>query len=298
MNPPDIHDPNIPIIGEEVPKAPFRIALSMPSHQNVPSLFAYDLASMVGTTVSAFPEIELKAHMVHGTYIHTMRNDLAGYAIANDCTHMLWIDTDMRFPRDALLKLLRHNLPIVGINYSQRKVPNDFVAIKKMSHEKGKPAAKLWTREDSTGLEECEAIGFGLVLMNVGVYGALGPPPWFENYWQPDRERWMGEDVHFCKIAREAGFQIFVDHDLSKECAHIGEFEFKPAHAETYQQHIIDHKGEQDGADDLQRVEDGDRDVAESERPDDGRGGLHLVGGSEAETGPEDEAATDGDALG
>jgi hypothetical protein len=34
------------------------------------------------------------------------------------------------------------------------------------------------------------------------------------------------EDVFFCRKAREAGFDIVIDHDLSKQCAHLGDWEF------------------------------------------------------------------------
>jgi len=33
--------------------------------------------------------------------------------------------------------------------------------------------------------------------------------------------------VDFCLKAKKAGLEIWVDHDLSKECAHIGRLEYK-----------------------------------------------------------------------
>ena len=41
----------------------------------------------------------------------------------------------------------------------------------------------------------------------------------------------VGEDVYFCKLARERGFDVFVDHDLSKDCGHVGMLEYKTDHA-------------------------------------------------------------------
>ena len=35
-----------------------------------------------------------------------------------------------------------------------------------------------------------------------------------------------GEDVYFCTMARVHGFEVWVDHDLSKEVTHIGQFEY------------------------------------------------------------------------
>ena len=36
----------------------------------------------------------------------------------------------------------------------------------------------------------------------------------------------MGETVGFCRRLGEAGIPVHIDHDLSKQLAHIGEFEF------------------------------------------------------------------------
>jgi hypothetical protein len=40
----------------------------------------------------------------------------------------------------------------------------------------------------------------------------------------------MGEDVFFCKKARELGHKIYIDHDVSHEIGHIGTFEFGHPH--------------------------------------------------------------------
>lgn len=209
-----------------------KIAIAIPTHDMVPALFMYDVASLCAYTIAVMPEdVPLGIHMVTGTYIHTARQDLANALVEQGVTHVLWLDSDMRFPRDALVRLLRHNVEMVGINYAKRGVPSGFVAIKKV----GIPGEPLRTTDESTGLEEVEALGFGCVLMKASALQGLPDPnevPWFQNVHMGDGQ-WMGEDVHFCKLIREAGHKIYVDHDLSKECAHIGQFEYLLAHAEA-----------------------------------------------------------------
>jgi hypothetical protein len=120
---------------------------------------------------------------------------------------------------------------MVGINYAQRGVPSDFVAIKTVGL--GAAGVKLRTTDESTGLEEVEAMGFGMVLMKTSALTGMPDPdevPWFQNR-HLGGEQWMGEDVFFCERFREAGGRIFVDHDLSKECRHVGQFEYTLAHA-------------------------------------------------------------------
>ena len=43
--------------------------------------------------------------------------------------------------------------------------------------------------------------------------------PWFANH---DALGYCTEDVVFCDRAREAGFRVLVDHDLSRELTHTG----------------------------------------------------------------------------
>jgi hypothetical protein len=51
--------------------------------------------------------------------------------------------------------------------------------------------------------------------------------PWFHIPWNEKELKFdCGEDIYFCRKARKAGHKIYLDHDLSKEIAHIGQYEF------------------------------------------------------------------------
>lgn len=210
-----------------------RISIAIAAHDLVPSLFAYDLASLCAFSVAALPEdVPFGINMVSGTYVHSARQELAEAMLLQGVTHMLWVDADMRFPRESLLRLLRHNKDVVGCNYAKRGVPTGFVAIKNVGTDK-KDGVALETLESSTGLEEVDAVGFGMLLMKVSVLAALPKDErWFWFEWLPKAKHMVGEDVYFCNLVRKAGKKIYVDHDLSKEIAHIGQFEFRTQHAE------------------------------------------------------------------
>lgn len=210
-----------------------KIAICVPAHDHVPMLFAYDLANLVGFSTAALDgDVEIGLNVVTATYAHTARNQLAEHVLSVGATHVLWIDADMRFPRDALLRLLRHNVAMVGINYSTRGVPPKFVAIKRIGLEPGVKSERLVTAPDSTGIEDVEAIGFGLVLMKARVLADVwNSGPAFGHEYMPETGQWVGEDVWFCRRARASGHRILVDHDLSRECAHVGTFEYRPEHA-------------------------------------------------------------------
>jgi hypothetical protein len=203
-----------------------RIAIALATNDNVSARFAFDLAQLVMTTQAYVPEgTQLGLTMAAGTYVHSARQELVEALVQQGVSHILWIDSDMSFPKDALIRLMERNEPVVGINYSLRGLPPDYVAIKRI----GVPSEKLATTEDSTGLEQVEALGFGLVLTRIDALRKLPPMadgPWFNFDWLNESRQWVGEDVYFCKLLGAAGVPIHVDHDLSKECSHIGSFEY------------------------------------------------------------------------
>jgi hypothetical protein len=209
--------------------------------------FAYCLASLTSHTAVTLlandVPVEFGIGTVTGTYIHTARQDAMGMALAEDATHLLWIDSDMEFPRDALLRLLLRNKAMVGVNYSKRGLPPQYVAIKDCEN-----GVACETLPESTGLEEVEAVGFGMVLMDLRqIRPRLWEPPWFHFEWVNGDH--VGEDVYFCRHLREAGVPIYVDHDLSQECGHIGMFTYKLGHVHAWQAGGLGQGILEDGAD-------------------------------------------------
>jgi len=213
-----------------------KIMVAVPTHVKVPALFAADLANLFAFTVARFPEgTELGLVMRVGTYVHSARNELLREALRQEVDYILWLDSDMRFPPDTLLRLLSHRIPgLVGANYSTKDFPGRFVAIKEVT-KPGVPGKVLVTDDDSEGLEEVEAIGFGVCLLDMTAVQHLDPedpdfhPFFFE--WVEGMGTQYGEDVLFCNSLREEGKRIFVDHDLSKVVAHIGDYEYTTGHA-------------------------------------------------------------------
>ena len=257
----------------------FKIAIAVPTRGNNPSAFTYCLASLTGHASAALVNNDIADFTLafnEGTYIHTNRNDLAGTCLKAGADYIFWLDDDMTFPKDALLRLLAHNVPIVGANYPTRKIPVTPVAIKTIGMDGNTTPERLQTREEDTGLERVEAIGFGCVLVKAQVFWDVGFP-WFENTRDEESKRWVGEDVDFCIKARAAGHDVFVDHGLSHEVRHIGQMEYSVAHAVAFD-------GDEHGDNELQRVTDDDQQLAESSGHDDAGNHprLHSTGGSEA----------------
>ena len=216
------------------PATAVKIAVALTSHEMAPILFTYHITQMALFTSAIMPEdVELNTALVSGTYVHSGRQQMLELLLKQGVTHILWLDSDMSFPKETLVRLMSHDVDFVGINYAQRKSPPDFVGIKRGSwHEKGDLGSRLQTTEKDSGLEECDALGFGALLMRTAALRDLPedqPWFWYEKKWGLH----IGEDVYFCRLLGQMGHKIYCDHDLSKECAHIGTFEYRTHHAET-----------------------------------------------------------------
>lgn len=151
------------------------------------------------------------------------RHDLVMAALKVEATHILWLDSDMNFPPDALHQLLAHDLDCVGANYVRRTLPCLPISA-------GLDEKRMYTRENSKGLEAASHMGFGVLLMKTAMLVDLGKP-WFAIEWQdisaanPDGG-YIGEDVYLFHKMRDKGYVGFVDHDLSKDVGHIGTYQY------------------------------------------------------------------------
>ena len=149
-------------------------------------------------------------------------------AVREGATHVLWLDSDMKFPPDIVHRLAAHKKPLIGCNYAKRIIPSSPTGF----NMEGKP---LITGENQTGIEAVRSLGFGCVLMDLKILKDI-PRPWFDAYWVlrgdddiPETEKnysLVGEDLYFFWNLLKNGTECYVDHDLSKEIIHVGTFEY------------------------------------------------------------------------
>lgn len=197
-----------------------RVYIAFPCHGQTTAETAHSLF-MLGVHIGMDPVQEwVGFERYSSSNLSHSRAWLAANAGERGATHILWIDADMKFPRDSLHRLLARGEKIVGANYTRRAPPYTPSA----TDLDRKP---LYTKEDSAGMEAAGVIGFGLLLTEISVFHDL-PDPWFSQW---DQGSYCTEDVPWCRKVREAGHTIWVDHDLSKEVSHIGSVAFTHADA-------------------------------------------------------------------
>ena len=187
------------------------ISICTPTRDSVHAGFAFDLFNLT----NSLDELAQVVFLVsQGTLLCNQRTDLVKQALKFNSTHVLFIDSDMRFPINTLESLRLRHVDIVGANCIQRGTT--------------KPTAQnkygFLSSKGNTGLEEIDKIGFGVTLINTKVFLKI-PEPWFATPY--DGEKFVGEDIFFCHKAQENGFKIYVDHDLSQHIKHTGVYDYK-----------------------------------------------------------------------
>jgi hypothetical protein len=202
-----------------------QVAILIPACDMCNTGFAMSLAHMLSTTYRAMltgeiPPIAISVNSYGTSILPFSRQILAKTALEQGATHMLWIDSDMEFPGDMLLRFLRHDKAIVGVNAMSRRKPYRNTA-------QTAPAEYLSTTLESTGLEKVYRMGFGVVWVATEVFEKM-ELPWFEFQWAPELSVFRGEDYVFFEKAKALGYECYVDHDISKAVYHVGSFGFNP----------------------------------------------------------------------
>jgi hypothetical protein len=147
-----------------------------------------------------------------GTYITLARNSIHNGFLATNCDWGIMLDSDVMPPPDFLDKLLAHNKPFVGGWYRQKGGKN-LPVVYDFDEELNARGEDAWRirATPGTGLEKVDAAGAGCWLMHKSVAKAIGESPLTVTW---------GEDFELCQKVREAGFEVWIDWNIS--CAHVG----------------------------------------------------------------------------
>ena len=226
-----------------------KIALAIPCNRQTEDKFTQCLADMISYTLAANIEFdgervipEIKTFIVSCSMLCESRNRLVAEAINWEADYMLWMDADHVFPDFALIRLLSHNLPVVGCIYARRLDPTAPTA----SVLKDGKKVLTWTtraKAEAHEIEDVAHLGLGLCLMDMRVYGALeqkAVEQGKEHFWplfrmDPTKDgiAFTGEDVYFFETIRNAGIPVKCDHELSWNVGHIHETILTNAHCEA-----------------------------------------------------------------
>lgn len=200
------------------------VFIGLPHYGRIPMEFMLSYCDMI-TRVKPSDNIELLMANCCGSRITSNRNQLVKMAQRKGATHILFIDTDMIWPNDALQRLLTHGRDIVCATTCKRGDEEGIPIGCAIAQEGGKPGVV----EVRGGLVEMRLVGSCFMLIRMEVFDKIGLPAYYE---PPDAENGdaFGEDITFCKLATAAGYRIWLDYNLSAELGHLGDkvYQIKP----------------------------------------------------------------------
>lgn len=162
--------------------------------------------------------------MVTATLIYTARNLIAKKAIETGFDRVLWLDSDMTFPEDTLIRLsadMDEGADLVSGLYFTRKTPTVPCIQSEVVWE---VKSDGWVETSATNYMDypkdqvfkIAGCGFGCVMTSVDLLKRM-----CEKYGSPFYPLLgMGEDTTFCWRAKKDGVDLYCDSRV--KCGHIG----------------------------------------------------------------------------
>lgn len=173
--------------------------------------------------------------MVNESLIPRGRNSLVAKFLAFEpkSTHLMFIDADIGFEPEEVLKLILANKDVAGGLYPKKALPIQYVV------------NKIPNSEKEGNLVEVANLGTGFMLIKRQVIetliqrrpdlhyaDAIGLDPKYDPYKyalfdtqiDPSTKEYLSEDYYFCKLWRENGGKIWAD--LSIKLDHTGYYKF------------------------------------------------------------------------
>lgn len=168
------------------------------------------------------------------------RNILAAMFMESDCTHLFFIDSDIEFDAESILRALAFDKDIMAGAYPKKALPIQYAMnFKFIDQEKGQ------IRVENGAVEVLDAsTGFFCIKRNVfdkmrqhypelhykndsNIDEKYAPYcySFFDTIQDPEDNRYLSEDYTFCRRLQKIGGEIWID--LSTKLNHVGSYTFE-----------------------------------------------------------------------
>jgi hypothetical protein len=163
-------------------------------------------------------------------YLDRGRNVCVFKFLETDCTDMFFVDSDVGFDQDAMLKMINHDKDIVAGAYPYRNVIGFPVCIYA-------GADKRPLVEENSKLIKAGLITMGMTRIRRDVFETMIEKKVVKkdnfnlyNFFNvgmvfPDDNQWYGEDVVFCKRWQSIGGELWIEPNIN--FTHTGNREHK-----------------------------------------------------------------------
>ncbi|MEA2037299.1 MAG: hypothetical protein U9O94_07335 [Nanoarchaeota archaeon] len=200
-----------------------KVGIAIPSPQFISPQFAFGNLPKI---ISHAKKQGHKISLVYKSGVRTdsNRNHMLEEYLETDVEAILWLDADQIYPVDIVDKLVSADVDIIGSVYYKRNEPYHPVVYLK-NKKKNKPYTSVGLQDHPKVHLEVDGIGFGGMLVKMGVYRKLGDDKWMrygKNFANPSKpEHSETHDLVFCQIAQKYGYKIYVHNGV--RCLHLSE---------------------------------------------------------------------------
>ena len=191
--------------------------LATPAYQSLSAGYAFALYA----TKQALEDVGIISELAifqGDCHVDDARNRLVRDFLESDCTDLVFLDADIRWEADDLVKLLRYDVDIVGATYPLKQKTSEM------------PVQFIENGLEADGLIEVEGLPTGFLRIRRAVFERLvsrapkakpksdarGDIPIIFERDLIDGMRWGG-DYNFCRKAKLQGFRTWCDPDVVLE---------------------------------------------------------------------------------
>lgn len=189
--------------------------IAIPAMDMCPVPFAYSLATLRRDCPS-------RISVISGAAVHEARNALAREAVESGCDRVLWLDSDMSFDDDLMIRLgadLDAGWDMVCGIYFKRRLPVTPVIYRSIETTTGK--CEVYADYPRDSLFEIAGCGFGAVMMTTELL-TRADAEFKTGPFTPLLK--LSEDLSFCARAKCAGAKIGCDSRV--KVGHVGQMVF------------------------------------------------------------------------
>lgn len=158
------------------------------------------------------------------------RNVIARLFLESNCDRLLFLDADLKFDAEEIVRLCSHDVDIACGFYPLKK-PGPAVWVGNALDDTPNDKGLIRMREAGTGclvihrrVFEAMRTAYPEISYHADPKGEYEEWDFFRSgvYYDPmaKRRRWLSEDWAFCRMARECGFEIYGDKSVA--CYHEG----------------------------------------------------------------------------
>lgn len=205
-----------------------KLLLAIPTMDTVPVQFLQSLTALERKLMA--DGVWFEECIISGTLVYMARDKLAGKAVNEDFTHVLWLDSDMVFSPNLLEDLQMCRKPFVSCVYHGRR-PGYHSCIFKSIDLTHVERFEEYPREPF----RIAACGFGAVLMEAQILKAVinGHPG--KTPFTPEPN--LGEDIAFCKRATDLGIELWAEPNC--QLGHVGHIVLYPQDHEKWKDDVL-----------------------------------------------------------